>query len=337
MAQSQATAQCFQDEDPQVRSETHSLEVAQVSKAAEEHISSSSHDVVPGSLMRAPAAEAPITPEGAQKSRFHDGYSSQEEEDTSSSTCQAAADSKNVFEDVLDKKASLLANFMLLKYKIKEPIRKEEMLQVVIQEDEAHFPAILLQASERLQLLYGLDVKEVDSIHHCYGIFIALGLTYDGIRSDEEASLPKTGFLIVILCTIFMKGNRATEEEIWEAVRVMGFFSGKKRYNFGDPRKLITEDFVKEKYLEYRPVANSDPVHYEFLWGPRAYAETTKMKVLEFFAKVVGCNPSDFPAQYEEAVLEEAEKTVARISLTAASSSGTSASFSATGSKFSPN
>ncbi|KAM5221379.1 melanoma-associated antigen B16-like [Ctenodactylus gundi] len=318
MSHSQATPQCLPDEDDQRSSEPHSPEVAQVSMDAEEYSSSFSPfcDLVPETLTGAPVAEAPTVLEGPQKchsylGRSQDSCGSQEEEGISSSTCQAAAACKAE----LDKSVPLLVNFMMRKYKTKALMRKAEMLEVIIDKDEAHFPAILLQASEHLQLLYGLDVKEVDSIHHCYGIFIALGLTYDGIQSDDEASIPKTGILIVILCTVFMNRNRATEQEIWKAVNVMGFFSGKKQYSFGDPMKLITEDFVKEKYLDCQPIDNSDPVQYQFVWGPRAYAETNKMKILQFFAKFVGCDPTDFPEQYAEAMLEEVARGVARISL----------------------
>lgn len=54
---------------------------------------------------------------------------------------------------------------------------------------------------------------------------------------------------------------------------------------FGEPRKLITENLEQETYPEYQQVTNSDPPHYEFLWGPRAQAETGKMRVLEFLLR----------------------------------------------------
>ncbi|KAL0587891.1 Melanoma-associated antigen B18 [Plecturocebus cupreus] len=31
-------------------------------------------------------------------------------------------------------------------------------------------------------------------------------------------------------------------------------------------------------FLEYQQVSNRDRLHYEFLWNPRAHAETSKMK-----------------------------------------------------------
>jgi hypothetical protein len=59
-------------------------------------------------------------------------------------------------------------------------------------------------------------------------------------------------------------------------------------------------------------MANSNPPRYEFLWGPRAHAETSKMKVLEFLAKVYGTIPSAFPSWYEEALRDEEERAQAR-------------------------
>ena len=67
------------------------------------------------------------------------------------------------------------------------------------------------------------------------------------------------------------------------------------------------------KYLEYRQVAHSDPPRYEFLWGPRAHAETSKMKVLEFLAKVNDTVPSAFSMQYEEALRDEEERARATV------------------------
>ncbi|KAF3816201.1 hypothetical protein GH733_014790 [Mirounga leonina] len=48
----------------------------------------------------------------------------------------------------------------------------------------------------------------------------------------------------------------------------------------GDLRKLLTYEFVKQKYLNYRRVPNSKPPEYEFLWGLHSYHETNEMKVL---------------------------------------------------------
>ena len=77
---------------------------------------------------------------------------------------------------------------------------------------------------------------------------------------------------------------------------------------FGEPRKLITKDLVQKGYLNYCQVPNSDPPGYEFLWGPGAYAETTKMKVLEVLAKIRDTVLSSFPDLYDEALREQVER-----------------------------
>uniref|UniRef100_A0A8C3X3R1 MAGE domain-containing protein n=1 Tax=Catagonus wagneri TaxID=51154 RepID=A0A8C3X3R1_9CETA len=277
---------------------------------------------MPGSLKEDPDIDKPSTSEGPQSfcssavtitatssTKLDEGSMSQEED--SPGTSQAAPDTENVPVGALDNKVAMLVNFLLLKYQMKETVAEEEMLKIV-NNCQVHFLEIHMRASECMEIIYGLDLKEVDPTNHRYGLLIKL------------VDVPKTGILILILGLIFMKGNRATEAEVWEVLNVTGIYSGRKHFIFGEPRELITEDFVKEEYLEYRQVGNTDPVQFEFLWGPRAHAETTKMKVLEFLAKVHGTNPSSFPSQYEEALQDEEERAQARNSTLASTPSSLS-------------
>ena len=68
-----------------------------------------------------------------------------------------------------------------------------------------------------------------------------------------------------------------------------------------------------EGYLARQPLGNMDPMQCAFVWGPRAKEETSKMRVLEFVAKFHGSDPTAFPSQYEEAVLEEEERHLGMI------------------------
>ncbi|XP_008562984.1 PREDICTED: melanoma-associated antigen 10-like, partial [Galeopterus variegatus] len=218
----------------------------------------------------------------------------------------------SLLQDAPEETMSDLLNFLLLKYRMKEPITKEEMLNGVLKNYEDQFPAILSRVSKCLELVYGIEVKEVDPAGHAYSLSICLGLTYDGMQSDDQ-SMPKTGLLISILGLIFMEGNCTSEESMWEALSMLGVCPGSEHSIYGEPRKLITEDWVQENYLEYRQVPDSDPARYEFLWGPRAHAETTKMKVLEYLGKFNITVPSLFPYLYEEALRDEEERAQARI------------------------
>ncbi|XP_069320281.1 melanoma-associated antigen 10-like [Eulemur rufifrons] len=205
-----------------------------------------------------------------------------------------------------------LACFLILKYPLKDPITKVEMLEVVTQSYKNEFPVIVNKASKCLELIFGIDAKEMDPTGHSYVLANSLDLTYNELLSDNQ-SMPKNGLLITILGIIFVEGNCASEESIWEFLNTIGVYDGKEHFVYGDPRKLLTVDWVQENYLEYQQVPHSDPPQYEFLWGPRAHAETSKIKVLEFLAKVKGSDPTTFSGWYEEALRHEEERARARI------------------------
>ncbi|ELV12915.1 melanoma-associated antigen B16 [Tupaia chinensis] len=313
------------DQQLHAHSETQDLEIAQISKAMEETFLYSpfpSHPLMSDNLKEAPDAEMPSTSEGpgsagasataiaaASPRKLSDSSSSLEDNSTSS---ESLPDSDNLCEDPLDEKASVLVQFLLDKYEMKEPITKADMLDIVIQEYKDDFLEILKRASDRMELVFGVDLKEIDPVSHTYALVNKLGLTHDSRLCGGEG-VPKTSLLIIVLGVIFMKGNRATEEEIWEVLNMMDLHSGQEHFLFGEPRKFITKDLVQEKYLEYQQVPNSEPPRYEFLWGPKAHAETNKMMLLEFLTKIHRSDPMCFPFQYEEALRDDAERAKATV------------------------
>ncbi|XP_058906496.1 melanoma-associated antigen B18-like [Kogia breviceps] len=284
MPRGQKSKRRAREKRSQARSEAQHLQDAQAPVAKEEESLSS-----------------PTPPLGGAKS--------QDEEKPSTSQASLSADFS--CRTAVDQKAILLVQFLLRKYNMREPITKKGMLKHVIGKHKEHFNEILKRASELMGLAFGIDVKEVDPTRHCYVLVSKFQCTSDDRLRGEEI-MPKNGLLMTILCVIFMKGNSATEEDIWEVLNVMGIYAGKKHFIHGEPKKLITKDLVQEGYLEYRQVPNSDPPRYEFLWGPRAQAEISKIKVLEFLAKMHDTVPSAFPLLYEEALRDEEERARAR-------------------------
>ncbi|XP_042124969.1 melanoma-associated antigen B16 [Peromyscus maniculatus bairdii] len=312
--------------------QTQGLNITQVTRDAEEPCTSS-HSLM-ASYQNYPADETPSTSRGLQSPCASSGAGLSNQQVQGYPLYPTfQQDTMNVPMMSVDNKVDFLVNYMLYKYQMREIMSMTDILRRIVREDEYRYHEILMRAAERMEMVFGLDLKEVDPVNHCYALFIKLGLTYDGMRSDQY-SFPKTGFLILILGVVFMKGNRATEDEIWEVLNPMGIYSGMNNFVFGDPRKLITEEFVKEQYLVYQPVANSNPVQYEYVWGPRARFETSKMKVLEFVAKVHGTDPTAFQSQYEEALIEEEERTLTMILNSAGPRSSSGASSSAMGSSF---
>ena len=329
----------------QARAETQGLEDAQATGAAAAAAAaagespSSVYPLFEDRPQNMPAAGTSSTPEEPQGTtnasaavsctNSDEGTNSQKKESSKSS--KGTEDSRR---DPLHKKMVLLVQFLLQKYQKKEPITKADMLKFVIKKYKCHFNEILKRASEHMELAFGLDLKEVDPTRHCYALVSKLDLTFNGTMNEED-NMPKTRLLMIVLGVISMKGNCAPEEEIWGVLNRMGVHAERKHFIYGDPKKVITEDLVQLKYLEYRQVPNSDPPRYEFLWGPRAHAETSKMKVLEFLAKVYDTVPSAFPSWYEEALRDKEERAQARMAARARTAAMASARSRATASNFS--
>lgn len=261
-----------------------------------------------------PASKTSRPPQRPQRSMARstsvEGPSNQDNEDTSS--LQTSADPESRCRDRIDKNVTNLVRIMILRYRLRKPITKAQMLQVISKRGKRQFPVIFKKACKCLEVICGIDVKEVVPATHSYVLVNSLDLTYDEMLGDHE-SMPKNGLLIIILGMIFLEGNCAQEEAIWEFLNMMGVYAGREHFIYGEPRKLLTRTWVQENYLEYQQVLHSDPPHYQFRWGPRAHAETSKLQVLEFLSKIKGIDHISFSCWYEEALRDEQERAQARI------------------------
>ncbi|KAL0588791.1 Melanoma-associated antigen 8 [Plecturocebus cupreus] len=109
------------------------------------------------------------------------------------------------------------------------------MLESVIKNYKDYFPGIF----KCMQLVFGVDMKEVDTTGHSYVLVTSLRLSYDGLLGDDQ-SKPKADLHIMVLCMIIMKGNCTPEEVIWQALSVMELYAGREHNVYGKPRKLLT-------------------------------------------------------------------------------------------------
>ncbi|XP_057574922.1 melanoma-associated antigen 10-like [Hippopotamus amphibius kiboko] len=232
------------------------------------------------------------------------GLSSQGEEGPSTWHDQEGA--KSLLPEAPRLKMADLVRFLLLKYRTKEPTTTAEMLTMVRKDQWDHFPVVFSQACNCMQLLFGVDMKEVDPREHTYALVPTLGLTHNGMLSDGQR-FPKTGLLVLLLGLIVLDGDRIPEEEAWGALSQIGVYAGKEHCIYGDPGELLTKVWVQEGYLEYRQVPHSDPARYEFLWGPRAHAEIRREQVQDYLLKVNSLDPRSFLPLPAEAVSDEEE------------------------------
>ncbi|XP_057351685.1 melanoma-associated antigen 1-like [Manis pentadactyla] len=196
---------------------------------------------------------------------------------------EAAGDARASLQDALHRKNLQLVAFLLLKYRAKELTTKAEMLELVAQDHQDPFPVTFSQASKDLQLVFGMDVTEVDPSGHSYVLVPTLGLTWDGV--NEEQRLPKTGLLALFLGVVLLWGGRVPEEEAWQLLSAGKVYPGREHLVYGQPREFITGVWVQ--YLEYRQVPDSDPARFDLLWGPRAHAEASKVQVQQFLLRLL--------------------------------------------------
>lgn len=87
---------------------------------------------------------------------------------------------------MLQNKVSELVYFLSIKYVKKEPIKKAEMLESVIREHKDHFPVVFKKACEYMEIVFGIEVKEMDPTSHSYMLIKLLDLTYDGMLNDDQ-------------------------------------------------------------------------------------------------------------------------------------------------------
>ncbi|KAB0337934.1 hypothetical protein FD754_024907 [Muntiacus muntjak] len=218
---------------------------------------------------------APSSPD-AEASCAGSDEGAQGPEEESAGASQAATATQSPLKDPLTRKAKMLVEFVLEKYTKKEPIMPKALLKVIKRKYSHHFSEIFRRAPKHMALVFGLELKEVDCSRSIYALINKLNLGGDEGPSDE-GELPKSSLLTTLLGVIFIK----------EFLNVLGVYSGRRHSIYGEPRRLITKDL--------------------FLWGPRAYAETSKMKVLEVLAKTHDMVPSSFPDLYEKALRDQVE------------------------------
>ncbi|NWV59470.1 NSE3 protein, partial [Malurus elegans] len=197
---------------------------------------------------------------------------------------------------------SELVQFLLVKDQKKIPIRRADMLKTVGQKYK-NYTEIVNRAGKTLQEVFGLQLMEIDTKLHTYILIDNLPRA-EGEYLCKDKEKEKMGLLLVVLSFIFMKGNSVKDSALWEFLRLLRVHPGKPHKVFGDVRKLLMDEFARQKYLDVTPIPLTDPPEFKFQWGPRAEKETSKKDVLKFVAKIQGKDPTFWVSQNKEAEAE---------------------------------
>ncbi|XP_026993872.1 necdin-like 2 [Tachysurus fulvidraco] len=204
----------------------------------------------------------------------------------------------------VDRKAAEVVQFILIKDQKKIPVRRADIVKHVIKEYRVLYQDIMKRADRTFEQVFGLKLVEIDSKNHIYILTNRLEQSREEMNGMCPGN-PKTGLLFVILSVIFMKGGSVKETLVWNTLKKLRVDAGEKHEEFGDVKKLITDEFVRQKYLEYVRIPHTEPLEYEFHWGQRAVSEVSKLKMLQFIAELHDQEPQSWTLQYREATSAE--------------------------------
>ncbi|TKC33602.1 hypothetical protein EI555_015000, partial [Monodon monoceros] len=144
-----------------------------------------------------------------------------EEAASPSSSASPGAPSVSAYAEPLPQEAlgSLMVDlvvFLLLKYRTGEPTSEAEMLSTVLPEHRDHFPEVFRHACECLQVVFGLDVREVDPRDRTYVLVPTLGLTWDAVLRAGQRTC-EDGLLVMVLTMIALFGGHLEKVENFRA------------------------------------------------------------------------------------------------------------------------
>ncbi|XP_067118535.1 non-structural maintenance of chromosomes element 3 homolog [Centruroides vittatus] len=213
-------------------------------------------------------------------------------------------------EDELQHLVNDTVYYLLIADQKKQVIKKADIVKHVLKEQSRNFNTVITKAQDKLKQVYGIRLVELEGRK---GHYILINYLKDCAvqRTNSDSENAKDGLLLIILTLIFMNGNVISEVHLWQTLKRFGLnpepSSNKLHPIFGDVKKLVTAEFVRQLYLEYSRIQGSDPARYEFRWGPRASLEVSKRDILELVCKIFNndMKVEQWTSQYQDMLHSE--------------------------------
>lgn len=252
---------------------------------------------------------------------LEDDHSSQSQRPGTSSQCNNEKDEievdctqtgksqksqKELSRDELNRKVSELVRYLLFMDRKKYPIKRGDITKNVLKEHSKAFSQVFDHAKKNLQKVFGMDIEEIE-VGKSKGYILVSNDNSEarGELIDWGDDLSKMGLLMVVLSLIFMSDHVLTESLLWHTLKKLGIEPKIEHKEFGDPDKLITQEFVRQCYLDRKKVIGGDEAAYEYRWGPRAEKELTKRQVLQFVSELYDTEMESWTSQMREILAEE--------------------------------
>lgn len=219
---------------------------------------------------------------------------------------QAEKSLKEMAPGDVDRKVNDLVHFLLSMDSKKLPIKRQDISKNVLKECSRAFPILMEKAKEKLDMVFGMDLVTLDSKRY----ILVNRLENDGDEPHQDwpkEDSARMGLVMLILASIFMNGNVMNQSQLEHLLKKLSLDMEQHHEVFGDLKKLITQEFVRQGYLEYIRQPASDPPTYELKWGERAKSELTKREALNFVCQIYGdIEPEQWKSQFAD--IQKSEK-----------------------------
>ncbi|XP_064477255.1 non-structural maintenance of chromosomes element 3 homolog [Ornithodoros turicata] len=199
--------------------------------------------------------------------------------------------------------------FILVADQHKRTITRADIVKNVLKDSSCSFAEVLKEARRKLVHVFGyelIDVKEKQGSYMLVSKMDVPDVSQFIKKSDEDYA--KQGFVTLVLSLIMMMGGCVEEGKLWNLLASLGIMLNSPDAVFGNVKKWVTTDLVKQLYLDYSKVDGSEPTTYQFKWGPRARSEVPKKDLLDFVCEVHGdgMQPEQWLSVFNE-INEEAQ------------------------------
>lgn len=207
--------------------------------------------------------------------------------------------------------AGHVVNYMLVADCKKVPVKRIDINKGVLKEHSRQFKPVMSEVTRILSKVYGYKVVDLEKGQYILVNNMSATLrdhdVFPATRSRSDAAT--MGLVTAILAGIFMSGELMQEGPMREYLKKLGIDIDSKDPHpvFGNMNKLITQDLVKQCYINISFDRSTDPPSKEFRWGPRAHKELSKKHMLELVCKIYGDNmrPEMWASQWKEVQREE--------------------------------
>ncbi|XP_075528807.1 necdin, MAGE family member [Dermacentor variabilis] len=198
--------------------------------------------------------------------------------------------------------------YLLISDQHKEAIKRKDIQKHVLNNSGKVMRTVLASAKEKLQDVFGFELVELDDKQGSVILVRKVDLSeFSQFLKRSDKDLARQGLITLVLALILMNDGVIREDSLWKMLKPYSLDPNLLDSAFGDVRKLICLELVKQAYLEQSVVLGSDPPLNQYRWGVRAKKEFSKRSVLEIVCKVMGqgTRPEHWASVYDEVVRSE--------------------------------